>query len=237
MYNVIFDMDGVIFDSERTLLDCWIETSEKYDLDEELVRSTYIKCIGTNINQTTEIYKNAFQNILSEEMLKRIWDESVQLHRERYADGALPIKKGAADILEYLQSSGVSVGIASSTKKQKVEHLIRNAGLYDRFVGIVGGDAVKISKPNPEIYLLACREFGFEPSDTFAIEDSFNGIRAAKAAGMRPIMVPDIVPADAEMHRLSEIVCKDLIEAMDYLKKERRKHAFKTDAVFCFDSR
>ena len=76
-----------------------------------------------------------------------------------------------------------------------------------------------VSKPNPEIYLLACREFGFEPSCTFAIEDSFNGIRAAHAAGMRPIMVPDMIPADVEMKSLSEIVCSDLMEAMDYLKK------------------
>ena len=194
MYHVIFDMDGVIFDSERTLLSCWIEMAGKYGLDQELVRKTYIKCIGTNIRQTTEIYK-------------------------RYADGALPIKTGVTEILDYLKSSGISVGIASSTKKQKVEQQIKNAGLYDYFVGMIGGDAVKISKPNPEIYLLACREFGFAPGNTFAIEDSFNGIRAANAAGMRPIMVPDIVPADAEMSRLSEIVCKDLTEAMNYLKK------------------
>lgn len=220
MYNVIFDMDGVIFDSERTLLECWIETCGKYHLDEELVRNTYIKCIGTNSRQTTEIFTNAFQNILNEEMLTRIWDESVALHRTRYADGKLPIKTGVTDILQYLRSSGVSVGIASSTRKQKVERQITDAGLSGYFMGIIGGDAVKISKPDPEIYLLACRAFGFEPGTTFAIEDSFNGIRAANAAGMRPIMVPDIVPADAEMYRLSEIVCKDLIEAMDYLKKE-----------------
>lgn len=219
MYHVIFDMDGVIFDSERTLLSCWIEMAGKYGLDQELVRKTYIKCIGTNTQQTTEIYKSAFQNILTDDMLRCIWDESVQLHRKRYADGALPIKTGVTEILDYLKSSGISVGIASSTKKQKVEQQIKNAGLYDYFVGMIGGDAVKISKPNPEIYLLACREFGFAPGNTFAIEDSFNGIRAANAAGMRPIMVPDIVPADAEMSRLSEIVCKDLTEAMNYLKK------------------
>lgn len=219
MYNVIFDMDGVIFDSERTLLDCWIETARKYNLNEELVRNTYIQCIGTNHRQSTEIFRNAFHSILSDEMQKRIWDESVALHCTRYADGILPIKTGVIEILTYLQSCGISAGIASSTKKQKVEQQIRKAGLSGYFVGMIGGDAVKISKPDPEIYLLACREFGFAPGDTFAIEDSYNGIRAANAAGMRPIMVPDIVPADDEMNRLSEIVCKDLIEAMNYLKK------------------
>lgn len=219
MFNVIFDMDGVIFDSERTLLECWIETAGKYDLEEELVRKTYIQCIGTNHHQTTEIFRNAFHSVLSDEMQKRIWNESVELHTTRYTDGVLPMKPGVIEILTYLQCRGIRAGIASSTKKQKVERQIRSAGLSDCFVGMIGGDAVKVSKPNPEIYLLACREFGFAPGNTFAIEDSFNGIRAASAAGMRPVMVPDIVPADAEMHRLSEIVCKDLIETMQYLQQ------------------
>ncbi len=221
MFNVIFDMDGVIFDSERAQFDCWIEVSAKYGLDEDLVRNTYIKCIGTNSNQSTAIFRAAFDNILDRQMVKNIWDESIDLYRKRYSDGHPPVKTGVTDILGYLKSSGISMGIASSTRKQTVERQIRNAGLYDFFLGIIGGDAVTISKPNPEIYLLACREFGFQPVSTFAIEDSFNGIRAAYSAGMWPIMVPDIVPADAEMYRLSEIVCNDLIEALDYLKTVR----------------
>ena len=219
MYNVIFDMDGVIFDSERTLLYCWLDTARKYDLDEDLVRRTYIKSIGTNRHQTTEIYKNAFLRPLGEEKLWSIWDESVRLHRERYPDGALPLKAGVKEILEFLKSGGIAAGIASSSKRQTVEQRIRASGLSGYFVGCVGGDAVTISKPDPEIYLLACRAFGFDPGNTFAIEDSFNGIRAASAAGMRPIMVPDIVPADDEMNRLSEAVCQDLFETTEYLTK------------------
>lgn len=219
MYDVVFDMDGVIFDSERTLLECWLFIARKHGLDEELVRKTYIKCIGTNNSQTTEIYKNAFLNILGEEKLWSIWDESVKLFGERYPDGVLPLKAGVKEILEYLKRNGIMAGIASSTKKQTIEKQISKAGLSGYFVGVIGGDAVKISKPDPGIYLLACKEFGFDPANTFAIEDSFNGIRAAKAAGMRPIMVPDIVPADDEMKSLSEVVCKDLFEVMDYLKK------------------
>ncbi len=221
MYTVIFDMDGVIFDSERALLDCWLEISGKYGLDEELVRTTYIQCIGTNRNQSTAIFNAAFRHLLDEGMIKHIWDESSVLYRKRYYDGNLPVKTGVTEILDYLKQSGIAAGIASSTRIQTVERQIRNAGLYDYFVGFIGGDAVTISKPDPEIYLLACREFGFEPAGTFAIEDSFNGIRAASAAGMRPVMVPDIVQPDAEMYGLSEAVCKDLIEAMEYLKNQK----------------
>ena len=219
MYNVVFDMDGVIFDSERTLMESWIDVAKGHGLDEDLVRETYIKCIGTNSAQTTEIYKNAFLDILGEEKLWSIWDESRELHRERYPDGVLPIKAGVKEILEYLKINRIPIGIASSSKKQTVEKQIGAAGLSSYFVGVVGGDAVKISKPNPEIYLLACKEFGFDLEKTFAIEDSFNGIRAAHAAGMRPVMVPDIVPADAEMRDLSVVVCKDLFEVKRFLEE------------------
>ena len=220
MFNVVFDMDGVIFDSENTFLRCWLEASAHYGLEPELVRSTYVKCIGTNSNQTAEIYRNAFLKRLGEKNMHRMWDESVELHRTRYAGDNLPIKAGVREILTFLKAGGIPVGIASSTQKNKVEQRIRTAGLSEFFVGAVGGDAVKISKPNPEIYLLACETFGFAPENTFAIEDSYNGIRAASAAGMRPIMVPDIVSADAEMRDLSEAICADLFGAMEYLQRQ-----------------
>lgn len=217
-YNVIFDMDGVIFDSERTLYNCWVDVAKKYNLDIDLMSDTYIRCIGTNNNQTTEIYESVYVPILGKEKTRALRDESVKLHAERYSDGIMPMKTGVKEILQYLHNSGVKVGIASSSKKATVERQVGAAGLMDYFDGIVGGDAVKISKPNPEIYLLACGEFGFEPSKTFAIEDSFNGIRAAHAAGMRAIMVPDMVPEDDEMRSLSERIFKDLFEVMEYLK-------------------
>lgn len=223
MFHVIFDMDGVIFDSERTLLSCWIDTARKYGLDEALVRETFIKCIGTNRRQTAEIYRSAFLGLLGEEKTQRVWEESFELHRERYSDRTIPLKRGVREILDYLRAEGISVGIASSSARETVERRIANAGLSGYFVGSVGGDAVRISKPDPQIYLLACAAFGFDPADTFAIEDSYNGIRAASAAGMRPIMVPDIVPADGEMERLSEAVCKDLFEVMERLAENAEK--------------
>ncbi len=218
-YNVIFDMDGVIFDTEKALYDCWMETAEQHGLDLDLVRETYIKCIGTNDNQTTEIYESAFLPILGQEGCRALWDECTAYHKEKYKDGLFPVKPGVREILEYLRGNSVKVGIASSSKKATVERQIGVVNLAHYFDGIVGGDAVKISKPNPEIYLLACNEFGFEPGETFAIEDSFNGIRAAKAAGMRPIMVPDMIAPDDEMKSLSEYICEDLYGVEEYLKR------------------
>ena len=162
----------------------------------------------------------AFRPVLAEEELQTVWNENTALFRKRYADGNLPVKPGVKEILDFLKAEGIPAGVASSTRIQMVKQEIANAGLYDYFVGFIGGDEVKISKPNPEIYLLACRTFGFEPGETYAIEDSYNGIRAAHAAGMRPIMVPDMIPADAEMESLAEVICRDLTEAMHYLKEK-----------------
>ena len=79
---------------------------------------------------------------------------------------------------------------------------------------------VEHSKPRPDIYLLACRELGVDPEEAYAIEDSPNGIRAAHAAGMRPVMVPDMIAPDDEMRELSFLIRTDLFEVLDYLRKE-----------------
>ncbi|MBR1855864.1 MAG: HAD family phosphatase [Oribacterium sp.] len=219
-YNVIFDMDGVIFDSERSLMDCWIETSVRYGVDKERMERTYIKCIGTNDNQTREIYESEFLGELGSQQLNSLWDDSVGLYKSRYSDGLLPVKKGVREILSFLKERNIIVGIASSSKHETILRQLDIAGISDYFSAVVGGDSVKISKPNPEIYLLACNALDVAPSETFAIEDSFNGIRAAHAAGMRPVMVPDIVEPDDEMKSLSEAICGSLVDAMNYLSRQ-----------------
>lgn len=84
---------------------------------------------------------------------------------------------------------------------------------------MTGGDSVTVSKPDPRIYLIACEKLGSLPRETFAIEDSFNGIRSAHRAGMRPLMVPDMVPPDDETVSLCEGIFGDLTEVLGYFSK------------------
>lgn len=216
-YSVIFDMDGVIFDSEQACLACWREIAGKYGIRE--IDEVFTRCIGTNKNQTREIVETAYAKEFGSGIADRLLADSSVLFHQNYDDGRLPVKPGVREILEYLKEHDIRTAVASSTRKAVVEKELDEAGFLAYFDKIIGGDAVRISKPNPGIYLLACEELAVNPAEAFAIEDSYNGIRSAHAAGMRPIMVPDMIPADEEMRGLSEVVCADLFEVREYLEQ------------------
>lgn len=218
---VIFDMDGVIFDSERACLGTWSEIAAEYGMPD--IHDVFYRCIGTNKAQTRQIVEDAYAGIYGEGISDKLLAESSRLFHEKYDGGRLPVKSGVKEILEYLKSEGIRCAVASSTRKASVEAELGDAGFAGYFEEIIGGDAVKISKPDPEIYLLACAAMNADPSVTFAIEDSYNGIRSAYAAGMKPIMVPDMIPADDEMKNKSVVICDDLTEVMCYFKRLLRQ--------------
>ena len=97
---------------------------------------------------------------------------------------------------------------------------LKQAGLYDYFQVVMGGDQLKRSKPDPDIYLMTCERLGVAPEEAYAIEDSYNGIRSSYSAGMRPIMVPDLLPATEEMKEKSVAVLKDLLQVKDFLSED-----------------
>ncbi len=207
---IIFDMDGVIFDSERACLDCWRELGALWGLDD--IETVFRRCIGTNNKQTCDIVEEAYAAKCGEGIAKRLMKESSVMFHSRYDNGNLPVKAGAPELLEYLKGEGVRLGLASSTRRQSVEKELDSAGFLEYFGSLTCGDEVKVSKPDPEIYLLACDAMGIKPSDAWAIEDSYNGVRSAHAAGTHVIMVPDIIPADDEMKSLADMICGDLFE-------------------------
>ena len=211
---VVFDMDGVIFDSERALMECWIELSRKYGIED--IRKTYMDCIGTNGAKTKEIMLRAFGGDFP---FEKYAGEASGLYHERYDGGRLPMKKGAREILEFLKQKGKRIALASSTRRQTVLGQLRDARILEYFDAVVTGDMVAESKPEPAIFLRACEEIGVVPGRAFAVEDSHNGIRAAYRGRLRPIMVPDLMPANGEMRELSEAVLDDLVSVIGYLER------------------
>lgn len=209
---VIFDMDGVIFDSERLVLEGWQEIAAKYGI--EGIEEVLPKCLGVNAQATREIFREHYGQDFPYDEYKK---EASALFHSRYGNGKLPLKPGVRELLSYLKDEGYLVGLASSTRQAIVEQEITDAGLMAYFDNLVCGDMLKKSKPEPDIYLKACENLNVEPRMAIAVEDSYNGIRAAKRAGMVPVMVPDMVQPDGEMRNLAHKIFKDLFEVKKWI--------------------
>ena len=131
----------------------------------------------------------------------------------------LPIKKGVYEILKYLSESTYKIGLASSSSTESIHKNLKRADITDYFQVIVGGDMVEHSKPEPDIYLKACSSLGVNPEKSIAIEDSPNGIRSAKSAGMLPIMVPDMIQPSEEITAILYRQYESLLDVMEHLKE------------------
>ncbi len=210
---VLFDMDGVIFDSERALMSCWQEIGDRWGLGD--MTAVYYDCIGVTYAATGEILRRAYGPDFSWE---RFREESTALYLERYGRGALPMKPGARELLSWLSGRGIPLALASSTPGPLVRRFLKNAGLLDFFTVLVTGDMISRSKPDPEIFLRACALLDVEPGEALVIEDSFAGVRAAFAGGMRPLMVPDMLPPDEEMRGKAERILPSLLEVKNALE-------------------
>ena len=214
MKSIIFDMDGVIFDSERATHDCWMEIARRHGFAEDL-DVPYMKCIGVNAQKTKEIFLEHYGADFPYEEYRI---EESRLYHATYDGGRLPLKPGIREVLAWLKENGYDTAVASSTRSAVVLSQLRDAGLDKYFDRIIGGDMVTKSKPEPDIFLKALEGTDATPEETVVIEDSYNGIRAAKNAGMLPVMVPDMIPPDGEMREKAILIAKDLGEALAWLK-------------------
>lgn len=213
LYNaVVFDMDGVIFDSERAVMQCWKEVASRHNIPD--IEKAILACTGTTMVRTREIMLDLYGADFPYDEYAR---ESSAIFHSRYDGGRLPMKPGVKELLTFLKDRGKKIALASSTRQQVVTDELRDAGIIEYFDRIICGDMVSRSKPAPDIFLKACEELNVSPSDSYAIEDSYNGIRAAHAGGLHPIMVPDLLPADEEMQSLAEIVLPNLTSVIEYL--------------------
>lgn len=214
MYKaVVFDMDGVIFDSEKLILDIWVELGEEHNIPN--IEETMYKCLGVNATETKQIFLRAYGEDFPYDTYVK--EASRRFHAK--ADGGeLPMKPGVVELLSFLREEGYIIGLASSTREGAVRQELTDAGIICYFKELTCGDMLKKSKPKPDIYLMACEKLGVEPEEAIAIEDSFNGIRSAYAAGMTPIMVPDIIQPNEEMKEKSHKIFSSLLEVKAWLE-------------------
>ena len=211
---VIFDMDGVIFDSEQVVRMGWNDAAQKLGLED--IDTLYFQCIGRNLRNTEEKLCKHFGPQFSYGEFSRL---TRNFFRDYINQKGLPVKCGARELLTYLSWQNGHIGMASSSGLPYIRAELQQAGLIKYFSVIVSGDNLEHSKPEPDIYLNACMEMGVTPSETYAIEDSYSGILSASRAGMKPIMVPDLQPPTAEMRRLCTVICEDLRMVQTYFER------------------
>ena len=207
---VVFDMDGVLFDTERLCKECYCQIAKELHLpDMEKVFDTFI---GRNVTDTKRMFEEHYIELVSFDQFDAL---ASALAKRRKKEEGIPVKKGVRELLEFLKNKGLHIGLASSTRREKIMEMLEETGISEYFETVIAGDMVKHSKPDPEIYLLACEGLKVKPEEAYAIEDSFNGIRSANRAGMKPIMVPDLLSPDSEMRELSFCICDDLLEVLE----------------------
>lgn len=215
---VIFDMDGIIFDSERAFMGCWVEIAGKYNISG--IERVYLECTGATMERVKEIMLEAYGSDFDYESFSA---EAVEIFLDRYKGGKMPIKKGVFELLEYLKKEGKKIALASSSYKPLVTQYLTDANLIGFFDEIVCGDMVSRSKPFPDIFLMACEKVSVEPDMAFAVEDSFNGISAAYAGGLRALMVPDLRQPNEDIRSKSEAVLESLNDVVDYLEALKKQ--------------
>lgn len=184
----VFDMDGLIFDSERIVQRSWNISGQKLGLGN----------VGEHIYYTLGLNRASRKKYYEENIREDFpFDEFSVLTRKTFFEivekEGLPVKKGVREILEYGKENGIKLALATSSSRDYAMKCLRDAGIDAYFDGIVCGDMVSHSKPDPEIYLRACELVEVDPQDAVAFEDAPAGIEAAYRAGMKVVMVPDLV--------------------------------------------
>ena len=214
---IVVDMDGLLFDSERIVQRSWEEAGNQLGL--EHMGETIYHTLGMNLAGRNHYFRNTIaKDFPCEEFAKqaRIWFYKI------VNEEGLPMKNGARELLEYGKANGYRMAIATSSRREYALKNLKAAKIYDFFDAGVFGDMVQHAKPDPEIYLKACDSIGAAPANCIALEDAPAGIRAAYAAGMKPIMIPDLVAPTPEIEALLYETCDTLLGVIGIMEKLKK---------------
>ena len=216
---IVFDMDGVLIDSERLVLRSWECVGRDLGLDG--LHELFYRCIGTTHASTRVRFAEVFGDKVDYDDFR----SRTRVYYMAFTRDGVPLKPGVMELLRWLREHHWHTGLASSSREANVRRNMEITGMGPYFDALVCGDMLSASKPAPDIYLRACAELHAEPSLAYAVEDSRNGILSASAAGMKALLVPDMVPPDEIMKRHAAAVFPDLVAVRRYLEREHPEHA------------
>lgn len=203
---VIFDMDGLMIDSERVSIACWSQAAREQQLP--FADDFWLGLVGLGDRDCEQLL---LQHINAGQVAA-LYARCHDLYEARTQQG-LPLRPGIVELLQLLQAHAIPRAVATSTRQPRASRKLAAAGLLPYFDHVVTSDQVAHPKPAPDIYLLAARKLGKDPARCLALEDSPAGTRAALAAGMIAIQVPDLVHPDADLRALGHRIVDSLSDA------------------------
>ena len=204
--GVIFDMDGLLLDTERLCLDAFVQTRRAFSLPDR--PDIYLSCIGMHAMACTDIITKSLNNLAHLDEFNREWDRRI----EGAMDKGVPVKTGVIELLEILFENGHPLAVATSTRTTTALKRLEGCGLLSYFTSVIGGDQVPRHKPEPEPYLAAAASLGLHAQNCIAFEDSDTGVRSAVASGATPVQVPDLVPPSEAVRVLGHLIVPNVFE-------------------------
>lgn len=211
--GVIFDMDGLMFDTEPVWGSCWAPVCAKFGIEvsQEMVAGVR-GCAGETMHAALRTYLG------DDAPVEQIWIDEKELVHERIAQEGVPKKPGLDELLEYLHDCGIPMAVASSSTKAAIQANLANGGIEGYFDVLLSGESLGRGKPDPLIFLETAKLLGTDPARTIVLEDSFNGVKAGYNGGFITIMVPDLAePTDKVRAQASKVVRRldDVIDLME----------------------
>lgn len=211
---VIFDQDGLMFDTERLAAEAWYQVGARYGfrVDNEFLRDLR----GTKPDKVKAAFTERFGSEIDYDGFR---EEKRAYSYDWIREHGIPVKKGLKELLAYLKERGIPCAVATASSCQWTSQNLQSAGIQEYFKTCVYGDMVAVAKPDPAIFLLTAEKLGVKPEHCLVLEDSFNGIRAAAAGGFIPVMVPDQDPPTPELEALLAARCESLLDVIGLLEE------------------
>ena len=211
--RIIFDMDGVLIDSERQSNEGGLWAAGQLGVDMPMWLIDSFK--GAPAELCCKFFDDYYKGVIDYWEAKELRTQHVYKIRE--TEG-IPVKKGVKDIFEYIRNNGLKCAVATSTRRESAEKTLHEIGVWDYLDAVVYGDEVEHGKPEPDIFLRAAKAIGVNPSEAVVVEDSINGIKAGYAADMRVVHIPDTIAIDDDIRKLTYMVCADLNGLIDVVE-------------------
>lgn len=211
--GIIFDMDGVLIDSERQSNEGWLWAAEQLGVDMPMWLIDSFK--GAPAELCCKFFDDYYKGAIDYWEAKELRTQHVYKIRE--TEG-IPVKKGVKEVFEYIRNNGLKCAVATSTRRESAEKTLHKIGVWDYLDAVVYGDEVEHGKPEPDIFLRAAKAIGISPSEAVVVEDSINGIKAGYAADMRVVHIPDTIAIDDDIRKLTYMVCADLNGLIDVVE-------------------